>query len=368
MAALDFPNAPTTGQVFLGPGGIQWMWDGTKWIVVGPGPAYATTTYVQAAVAPALNNVGRNKLHNGLFRIAQRTNPPWTAAGYCLDRWLLNIGAAGDTASVTQNALTDAARAAIGDEDAQYGLGIVFTGGAGATNSISFTQRVDNLTRLSGKTIIVSFWAAATAALQLGVSANQNFGTGGSPSAAVLGTGQAVPVNTVWSRQSVAITLASVAGKTLGTNNDHFTAINLWLSSGANNAGYSGIGVQSGTVNIWGAQVEIAQPGQTQPSPVEKPDPRYDLDNCQRYYVGGLAFVLSASSGAGNFGGWIPADLVWSTPMRAAPTIVGTWIGGNVNPGLSSIPTPYSCTVYGTSAAGTAGSYANFTLTASADL
>jgi hypothetical protein len=371
--ALDFPNAPSIGQIFPGPGGIQWMWDGIKWIVVGPGPAYATTTYVQTAVAPALNNIGRNKLHNGLFRIAQRTNTPWTASGYTLDRWTLAVGAAGDTASVTRNTLTDTARASIGDEEAQNALQIVFTGGAGAANQINIAQRIEDVMRLSGKTIIVSFLANSSVAnMKVGVSANQNFGTGGSPSAIVSGVGQAVTLSATaatWTRQSVMLMLPSAAGKTLGTNNDHQTTVVLWLSSGANNAAGAGnIGGQSGTVNIWGVQVEIAQPGQTQPSPVEKLDPRQDLDNCQRYYVGGLAFVLSASSAAGNFGGWIPADLVWSTPMRASPTIVGTWVGGNVNPGLSSIPTPYSCTVYGTSAAGTAGSYANFTLTASADL
>jgi hypothetical protein len=366
MAALDFPNAPTTGQVFLGPGGIQWMWDGTKWIVVGPGPAYATTTYVQAAVAPALNNIGRNKLHNGLFRIAQRTNTPWTAAGYTLDRWLLNIGAAGDTASVTQAGLTDAARAAIGDEEAHYGLNIVFAGGAGAANSVSFSQRIEDVMRLSGKTIIVSFWAVATAALQVGVSANQNFGTGGSPSAAVLGTGQAVPVNTVWSRQSVAITLASAAGKTLGTNGDHFTGLNLWLSSGATNAPNAGIGVQSGTVNFWAIQVEIAQPGQTQPSPVEKLNVRQDMSNCQRFYTTSQTSI----GGYSVTGGAIYCPAIFPVTMRASPTVATVGTPGTTN---CSSPT-YAAYNYGqgvqvTTTVTNTGIYLlNFFYSASADL
>lgn len=28
---LDFPNSPTGGQTYTGPGGIVWAWDGTKW-------------------------------------------------------------------------------------------------------------------------------------------------------------------------------------------------------------------------------------------------------------------------------------------------------------------------------------------------
>lgn len=32
--AFDFPNSPTIGQIASGPG-IQWQWDGAKWVVMG---------------------------------------------------------------------------------------------------------------------------------------------------------------------------------------------------------------------------------------------------------------------------------------------------------------------------------------------
>ena len=35
MAALDFPNSPTTGQIFTAPSGAQWQWDGAKWAPYG---------------------------------------------------------------------------------------------------------------------------------------------------------------------------------------------------------------------------------------------------------------------------------------------------------------------------------------------
>jgi hypothetical protein len=366
MAALDFPNAPTTGQVFLGPGGIQWMWDGTKWIVVGPGPAYATTTYVQTAVAPALNNVGRNKLHNGLFRIAQR-GTAFTASGYTLDRWLLLLGAAGDTATVSQVTLSDAARALIGDEEAQNALQIVFTGGAAAANFVNVPQRIENVGRLSGKTIIVSFWAnAAVAGVQVGVGANQNFGTGGSPSPVVPVPATPVTLSTTWTRQSVTLTLPSDAGKTLGTNGDSFTSLNLWLSSGSTNAANAGVGVQSGTVNIWGAQVEIAQPGQTLPSPVEKLDPRYDLDNCQRYYFAGQTSI----GGYGTAGVGMYGPVAFPTRMRAPPTMITTATGSLVNCS-APVYSPYGGTSgaqIGTTVTAAGGYLAIVSYSASADL
>jgi hypothetical protein len=45
MAALDFPNSPTTGQIFSGPNS-KWKWDGTKWLDSGgvPGAAVPNIT------------------------------------------------------------------------------------------------------------------------------------------------------------------------------------------------------------------------------------------------------------------------------------------------------------------------------------
>ena len=116
--ALDFPNAPTNGQSFTAPNGVIWTWDGVKWVngtgvatyapigspaftgdPTAPTPAYgdndtsvATTAFVQAAVAPMTNNVGRNLIHNSLFNVAQRGAGPWSrAANIHLDRWQIFV-------------------------------------------------------------------------------------------------------------------------------------------------------------------------------------------------------------------------------------------------------------------------------------
>ena len=33
MAALDFPNSPSNGDIFLAQNGINYQWDGEKWVV-----------------------------------------------------------------------------------------------------------------------------------------------------------------------------------------------------------------------------------------------------------------------------------------------------------------------------------------------
>ena len=108
--------------------------------------------------------------------------------------------------------------------------------------------------------------------------------------------------------------VASATGKTLGTANDHFTVVNIWYSSGATNATRAGsIGVQSGTIQLWGAQAEIGNVM----TPLEKPDPRYDLDNCQRFYQVG-SFGHAGNCAAGGFAG---QSWLHQVAMRAAPTV-----------------------------------------------
>src|SRR5262249_11354812 len=145
------------------------------------------------------------------------------------------------------------------------------------------TQPIENLGRTSNKTVTASFWACvASGTLRLGVSVDQYFGTGGSPSPQVFGVGQAVTLTTTWQRFSLTFAVPSIVGKTRGTNGDESTWLNFWFSSGANNATNAGnIGVQSGIAFVYGVQLEIG----TVATPLEKLDPRLDLANCQRFYV-----------------------------------------------------------------------------------
>jgi hypothetical protein len=280
---LDFPNAPPTNQTFTS-GGNSWLFDGAKW---------------QSNIAQYSNNVGRNLIHNPLFNIAQRGAGPWTVSGsYTTDRWLISL--VGGSETVSQIALPDGDRAAIGDESARYCLQSVCVGSAGAGDSTQMYQGIEDVRRLSGKTVTVSFWAKAVAGTpKLGISLFQLFGSGGSPSAAVGGIGsQAVTLSTSWARYTSApIVMPSVSGKVFGTTvNTDYSGLIFWLSSGStNNANSGGVGVQSYTLLLWGVQLEVGSTA----TPLEKPDPQQDLAKCQRFYqVYPSMFITGGVAGA----------------------------------------------------------------------
>ena len=309
-------------------------------------------------VAAVQNNVGRNLLHNPMFGIGQRGAGPFTTFVYTMDRWAM-FGAT-DIFSVTQSALADAGRAVIGDEQAVLSLSNNFVGNAGAGAFHGVQQKIENIQRLSNKTITVSFWAAAFSGTpRLGVSIDQFFGTGGSPSATIQGVGQSVTLSTAWARYSLTFTVGSSAGKTFGTNNDHFTALNIWFSSGANNAARSGsIGVQTAIINIWGVQLEVG----SVMTPLEKPDPRHDLANCQRFYRTGLIL----------WGGYVTATCPYyaSTSiagMRALPTI-SSLIDTSTTFGTRTLAASGEAAYVTASATATGGGTLNVSFSASADL
>jgi hypothetical protein len=278
----------------------------------------ASTQFVQTTVAtgPSANNIGRNLVHNPYFNVAQRGAGPWTAAGnYTADRWQLSLST--DAASITIGSMTDTMRAQIGDEAALFYLQNVFTGNAAAGAFTRVNQNIENVARLSGKTLVLSFYAVAGAAgVKLGANAYQYFGSGGSPSTGgwALATGQQVTLATTWTRYTVTIPMPSMAGKTLGTNNDHSSQLYIYFSSGAtNNAVGGNIGVQSGTVQLWGVQLELG----TQATPLEKIDPGDDLRRCQRFYQGGTYGCQAYNAAGAGLG----SEINFPVPMRAVPTI-----------------------------------------------
>ncbi len=279
----------------------------------------ATTAFAQGAVAPYANDVGRNKLHNSMFNVAQRGAGPWTTGAYTLDRWQLDL--AGGTVSTTQIALADADRSAIGDEVAAYAVQCVVAGGSTAASYTEIVQKVESVRRLSGKTITISLWAKVSSGThKLGISIDQYFGSGGSPSAYVSGTGQAVTLSTTWTRYSLTFSVPSTSGKTLGTDGLDMALVNFWFSSGTTyNAFAGGIGVQSGTFTLWGVQLEIGSVA----TPLEKPDPQQDLAKCQRFYQdsSSTSSVGFSTSGYTAATGAIYGNISFPVRMRAVPTI-----------------------------------------------
>lgn len=411
---FDFPSTGLViGQTATAPTGAVYVWDGVAWRPVAVQlPPYApltspvfsgnpqaptmpvgdadqsiaSTAFVQQAVAPTYDNVGRNLVMNPLFNIAQRGAGPWSTAGaYTVDRWALALS--GDTNTISQVLQNDAGRAQIGDEASTFTLQSVFTGSAAAGSYSAIRQSMEGVRRLAGKTVTVSFWAwSSPTALKVGINLIQNFGTGGSPSAAAWSqaTGSSVTLTPNIVRYSVTISIPSVAGKTLGTNGDDFTGLWLWYSSGATNNAFAGnIGVQSGTVWLWGIQLEygsVVTPLDYGGTPADQ------LRQCQRFFQNPGTLVWNSQSG-GSFHGWS-----WLLPvqMRAAPVITWTdnasnasriWCNTNIGvvnnisfasgswaTGPTAISLDANMTMSGTQGAFTTATWSRANVTLSADL
>jgi hypothetical protein len=202
---------------------------------------------------------GKNALINGDFLINQRGFTSNTSTGsYNFDRWLQQNS--GGSFTVTPQTFTPGAAPIATYEGRSYVQGITATQSAAGDYAI-ITQRIEDVTRYAGTTVTVSFFGKAnTGTPKIGVEVQQNFGSGGSPSATVSTPGNAVTLSTSWARYSVTIAVPSISGKTLGTTvNTSYLELNLWTSSGATNATRaSSIGIQNFTASIWGVQLEYA--------------------------------------------------------------------------------------------------------------
>jgi hypothetical protein len=290
---------------------------------VTPATDSSTKIATTAFVAPSFNNMGRNLFHNAQFIVQQRGPGVFGLNVLTADRWATS--GLSDTVSISFPALSDTDRGQIGDETAANTMQNNFTGNAGSTAYNAILQRIENVRRLAGKTVTFSFWARATSGTpKLGIGAGQIFGTGGTPSATVVLNGQSTSALTgTFTRYSFTFSLPSISGKTLGTNGDDFTQFAFWYSSGSTNNTVAGnIGVQTGIVQIWGAQLEIGSVA----TAFEKTDPADDYARCRRYYqiAYGVARWTATASGQ-----WMESTVNFQ-PMRITPT-AGTISGGSVN-------------------------------------
>lgn len=364
------PASPTQGAMWLDSVSTQlyvFYIDPTgagQWIVAVNPPTQNLDLSGYASLAMASANTGRNLIHNGTFAVAQRGAGPFTASAYTLDRWTMSL--VGGSLSVTQFAMADADRTAIGDESARYGFQNVCVGTAGTGDyAQSAVHNIEDARRLSGKTVTVSFWARATAGTpKVGIDMVQVFGAGGSPSAPVTGIGsQSFTLSTTWTRYSATVALPSTAGKSFGTSGGDYTGLDFWQSAGATyNARSGGIGVQSYTLQLWGIQLEIG----TQATPLAKRDPADELSLCQRFYqyhlgmqIGNLSYLASTFSGP---------QIVLPTAMRATPTAgLNTVVYANMS-GLSISPVSTTVVRSTVSSTATGNGYVTFNLELSADL
>lgn len=283
---------------------------------------------------------GKNKIINGDFTLNQRTFTSNTITGaYNFDRWLQQNS--GGTFTVTPQNFTAGSAPVAGYEATTFVQGVTATQSAAGDFAI-ITQRIENVRTLAGTTATISFYAKAnTGTPKIGVEVQQNFGSGGVPSATVSTPAGSVTLTTSFARYSVTVAVPSLSGKTVGsTANTSYLELNLWTSSGATNATRaSSIGIQNFTASIWGVQVEYGSTAT--PFQIATGSLATELAACQRYYeksyqlstapatadqTGSYGFCVGTNSVAANFFTYAP---VLKVTKRATPTITIYDYAGN---------------------------------------
>jgi hypothetical protein len=157
----------------------------------------------------------------------------------------------------------------------------------------------------------VSFWAKADSSRTITSSIQQVFGTGGSSEVAGLASGN-INITTSWTRYSYTGTLASISGKTIGTDSYAAFRINFPINT-------------TFTVDIWGVQVERG-------SIATEFEQRFigtELQMCQRYfYIQNSVGYFNGNSGNSTVA---RGSMKYAVRMRTAPTI--TVFSGTYNSG-----------------------------------
>ena len=334
---------------------------------------------------------GKNKIINGDFYFNQRNfSSTTTDQAYGFDRWCMQAGPTGCTYSA--QTFTVGTAPVAGYEGKNFAR-LVTTGQTDVATYSTLSNRMEDVRTYAGQTVTVSFWAkAASGTPKVYVELAQNFGTGGSPSAEV-DTGNQVTLSTSWARYSTTISVPSISGKTLGTNNNSYLTLNLWVSAGSSfNARTGSLGIQSNTFDFWGAQVEagsVATAFTTATGTLQG-----ELALAERYYAksysqgtapttatqAGIIYAPAQSSTANQY---FVGNIKFPTTMRANPTITiysaagtaGTVSNGAgsdlaANSGIATSISDEGANIYNNSGGSITPSYNGFTFhyVASAEL
>jgi hypothetical protein len=330
--------------------GLRKIRDGanTAWIIIGAlGAAnldlasLAGATFTGPVAVPSLNGgplAGfRNRIINGNFDIWQN-GTTFTGNEYGADQWL--HARIGTTHTVTRQQFTLGQTEVPGEPE--YFCRTVVSSVGGAGNYSVLMQPLEDVRTFAGQQVVVSFRAKADNTRSIAIELLQKFGSGGSPSADVTSIGVSkVSIGSSWQKVTAPITVPSIIGKTLGTNNNDSLYLFIWFDAGSNFNSRTGIlGHQSGTFDIAQVQMEpgpIATPFERRPISVE-------LALCQRYFEvgtsGSLGYGLS-TVGAG-------AHVSYAVTKRVQPTLVLTPFDyTNASGALLANNTIYGFTPYG---------------------
>ncbi len=298
--------------------GQSWYYNGVLYrvLIAGNTSPIASPSNWVAIIQPS----GKNYIINGGFDYWNYATSQ-TMSGYGSDdRWYnFNFGS---TKTHSQVASTDTERALF---SASKFSRTVVTSVVGATNRVDKFQRIENVTKLAGKTVTISFWAKANSTKNIAINLWQEFGTGGSNSATITGLGkQLVSLTSAWQKKTITVSIPSIIGKTLGTDGVHTTCTTLqfWFDAGSSYSDAVGLGQQSGTFDI--AEVKLEEGSVATPWTPYEGEFGGEIQACQRYYEAIVPKIINyrfATSGNANGVTTFPC-LVFNTIKRIPPTSV----------------------------------------------
>ena len=267
---------------------------------------------------------GKNRVINGDFNIWQR-GTSFTFAGtggYTSDRFLADSGSGG-TVAVTRQTFT-AGQTDVPNAVYFYQAAYSVSG----TTPVVISTRLEDVNTLAGQAATFSFYAKINTGTQsITPRYVQDFGSGGS--ATVVTNMTAQTLTTSWQRFTIASTIPSVSGKTIGTSS--YLRLDLLAAT-------------SGTLTYQIANVQLEYGSKATPFQTATGTIQGELAACQRYY-----FKMGNESNAYNAFGLAAAasinaaDMITMFPvkMRTAPTAIestaaATFSAGSVT-GITSI-------------------------------
>jgi hypothetical protein len=269
----------------------------------------------QAAVLEA-----ENRIINGAFDFWQR-GTSGTGGGYvAADRWrnLLSSG------TVTQSRQLHTLGDKFGSNTPQFYLRQTVSGQSGAGAFARINQQIEGVRSYAGETITVLGWARRSSGSgNMVVGAAQNFGTGGSPSATVQATSPTtITLTSDWEPFAAVLTVPSIAGKTIGTNNNDHVNINFWTSAGSDfDARTNSLGIQTIGVDLWGIHIRRGEHTAAATEAYIAPELGPELARCQRYFeIGAASWRFDGIYGGGGETGF-GSPIFFAQTKRSVPSL-----------------------------------------------
>lgn len=260
------------------------------------GPTVSDASLTPAKIAASFGGFLRNKILNGDFNISQRATSFVTPANgaYTLDRWVVSYDGTIGAFTVSQQ-LHTVGQTDVPDEPIYFYRWAQSSAGSGSTFR-RISHKIENVATLAGKSVTLTFYAKADSARNVSVSLIQNFG--GSGSASVTVSGGTAALTTSFQKFTVTASLASISGKTVGTNPFVELRLDLPINS---------------TMTIDLSHVQLEENGGT---PFEQRPVALEQSLCERYYQ-----LAPTAVGVAN------VSIPFKTAMRATPTVAGGGAG-----------------------------------------